>query len=214
MEALRRVGFDLVATLSKFKDLGRCDVLDLGCGSGRVSLQICDSVKSVTGVDVRRVHEFTDCNVRFVHSDLFEFLDFNRVKFDIIIVSEVIEHLEDLQGVFLLRLKRHLKKDGIVYLTTNNKLWPIEGHYGLPLLTYLPGFLQEHYIRLFNRVRGDGCDIRLFTYSRLRNLFISSGFVPEFIVPEGLRFPFSLARYLRGWLWNFSKGFVVVAKCR
>jgi SAM-dependent methyltransferase len=212
---MARISFDILKTIEKRLDkpLKECTMLDIGCWSGRVSLPLAKKAKSLLGVDIRRSPEFKGKNVKFVKSDVFDFLLKCKDKFDIIICSEVIEHIVD-QRAFLDEVRKCLKDDGLVYLTTNNKYWWKEGHYGLPFLTYLPKFVQKKYIHLFNKERTCGYDVtELFSHRRLNKLFRECGFDPDFVVPEGLKFPYSIIRYLlKGPMWNFSVGFMVLAK--
>lgn len=217
---MARIGYDLLGTLRKYvkKPLKDCDVLDIGCWDGRVSLPLLPYIKSLTGVDIRRSPDFRGKNVMFVKSSIFEYIrerGNKKEKFDIIICSEVIEHIGD-QDAFMDNIRRCLNDNGIVYLTTNNKYWWKEGHYGLPFLTFLPKSAQKAYIRLFKKERVCGYEVtELFSYRRLKSIFRKHGYEARFIAPEGLRFPYSLMKYmLKGFMWNFSVGFMVVAKKR
>jgi len=212
---MARISFSLTETLKKGyrKPLKKARVLDIGCWEGRMSIPIAPKFKSLHGVDIRRSPMFKGKNVTFTKSSIFDYLKGCREKFDIIICSEVIEHIKD-QRAFLQKIRKCLADDGIVFLSTNNKYWWKEGHYGLPFLTYLPKFLQKKYIKLFNRERKCGYDVtELFSYRRLKNLFIETGYAPGFTVPEGLSFPYSIIMHLmKGPMWNFSIGFMVIAR--
>jgi len=50
-----------------------------------------------------------------------ETYSFNR-EFDVIVAGDVIEHVEN-QGLFLSNIKKHLKKDGKLIITTPNAKW-------------------------------------------------------------------------------------------
>ena len=214
---MARISFDIKKTLELRlkKPFAGSTMLDIGCWSGRLSLPLARKAKSLLGVDIRRSPEFKGKNVRFIKSNAFDFLLKCKEKFDIIICSEVIEHIVD-QRAFLREIRKCLTDDGLVYLTTNNKYWWKEGHYGLPFLTYLPKFIQKRYIHLFHKERTCGYDVtELFSHRRLKKLFKECGFSAEFVVPEGLRFPYSIIRYImKGPMWNFSVGFMAIARKR
>jgi 2-polyprenyl-3-methyl-5-hydroxy-6-metoxy-1,4-benzoquinol methylase len=74
-------------------------VLDIGCGIGYVANQVARKAKHVTGVDNDRTH--MDIAQKMFHKDNLEFLfadatkyDFGQ-KYDVIILSNVLEHIEN-----------------------------------------------------------------------------------------------------------------------
>ncbi|MBD3313499.1 methyltransferase domain-containing protein [Candidatus Woesearchaeota archaeon] len=212
---MARISFDILKTIKKGykKPLENARVLDVGCWNGRVSLPLLPYIRSLHGVDIRRSPEFRGKKVSFTKSSVFDYLNNCSKKFDIIICSEVIEHIEDQIG-FLKMIKRCLSDDGIVFLTTNNKYWWKEGHYGLPFLTFLPKRAQKSYIKAFNKERTCGYEVtELFSYSRLKRYFRKTGYEPEFVIPEGLGFLYSIMKYvMKGPMWNLSVGFMVIAR--
>lgn len=214
---MTRVAFDVIKTIEKYseKPLKDCKLLDIGCWDGRISLSFVPLVKSVTGVDRVRSPDFAGHNVNFIETDVFNFLNACDDKFDIIICSELIEHVAE-HETFLKGIGKCLSDKGLIYLTTNNKFWWKEAHYGLPFLSYLPKTIQDTYIRLSaNRRTGVAyCEVvNLFSYGSLKRLFDKCGFIPVFVAPEGLVFPYSILKYVtRGPMWNLSKGFLVIAK--
>lgn len=91
-------------------------------------------------------------------------LPFPNDTFDAIICNTTIEHVEDPQSL-LRDLNRVLKPDGVLYLTAPNRLWPIEGHFGLPFLSYLPKRWANLYLRIMGR-RGTYDNIHPPTYGQ------------------------------------------------
>gem|GEM_PF-629179 len=67
-------------------------------------------------------------------------LPFTNHSFDLIIVQDVIEHLADVKD-FYSEVKRVLKKNGTIYLSTPNKLSVLnflsDPHFGLPIISVL-----------------------------------------------------------------------------
>jgi SAM-dependent methyltransferase len=106
-------------------------VLDIGCGTGqRVTGPLADSFPetSFTGVDVdatsiqfAAAHHGGRPNLNFLRT---EDLAADR-RFDLIIASEVIEHVED-PAEFLRFLRSHLDARGIVIMTLPNGHGPSE----------------------------------------------------------------------------------------
>ncbi|MDD9981234.1 MAG: class I SAM-dependent methyltransferase, partial [Gammaproteobacteria bacterium] len=87
-------------------DVRGCDVLDLGCGTGRHTAWLAESGARVTAVDfsekmleqARRKVPGTDA--RFVVHDLHDRLPLEDASFDAVVSGLVLEHLRDLGGFF------------------------------------------------------------------------------------------------------------------
>jgi SAM-dependent methyltransferase len=68
-------------------------------------------------------------------------------------LSSVLEHVEDWR-LTLREAARVLKKDGVLFLSTTNRLWPIQDEIRhFPGFGYLPGFLQRRIYSLAMRYR-------------------------------------------------------------
>jgi ubiquinone/menaquinone biosynthesis C-methylase UbiE len=99
--------------------------LDIGCGSGHGSSTLAQKFKEVHGVDIS--HEAIDYaktywqqpNINFKVGDSLN-IPFPDNTFDVVVAFEVFEHLTDWRK-FLSEIKRVLKPDGIVYISTPNK---------------------------------------------------------------------------------------------
>jgi SAM-dependent methyltransferase len=107
------------------------EVLDLGCGVGTVDFFIADKCKYVVGVDIsskaiKMANKSRDVmgvnNATFICGDVTE-LDF-RDKFDFVICSEVIEHINDYL-LLMLSINTYLKKGGLLLLSTPLKSAPL-----------------------------------------------------------------------------------------
>ena len=87
-------------------DVGGCDVLDLGCGTGRHTAWLAESGARVTAVDfsVKMLEQarrkVPGANVRFVVHDLHDRLPLGDASFDAVVSGLVLEHLRDLGGFF------------------------------------------------------------------------------------------------------------------
>ena len=93
-------------------------VLDIGCGSGDLTSMLARSAASVVGIDHDR-----DCiamaqdnhrlpNVKFLEGEAEECLVSAETKFDVVILSHVLEHVEDPA----LLLEKISSRCGLVYL--------------------------------------------------------------------------------------------------
>lgn len=74
-------------------------VLDIGCGSGVILNKLAPHVKSVTGIEIsdanykKSIESISGDNIKVIHGDAtnFPFED----KFDAIVMSNVLEHIDD-----------------------------------------------------------------------------------------------------------------------
>ena len=79
-------------------------VLDVGCGNGFLSYDMAKKAEEVTGIDIeRREIKFKRDNLRFIFSDALSY-DF-KDRFDVIVLSNVLEHIEKRQE-FLTKIKK------------------------------------------------------------------------------------------------------------
>ncbi len=203
------------------KELKDCRLLDMGSGGGRLSLPFAKRVKRVKGVDVveRKIErargkaaERGVDNIDFEASSVFDFEE--KENYDIVVMNDFIEHVQEHKRALKICLKA-LKKEGVFYISTNNRLWPIEGHRYLPFLSYLPKPLAHRYVRLAGRGEAyDNCF--LLTYIEVKDLLNSFPVSYEFEPPKdpdydlyrvGKKFvEFSEA------FWMFANAFQVVGK--
>jgi len=154
--------------LSQYKNK-RAKVLDYGCGIGFNIYYFAKIFPNITGIDndlqsvktARKQLKKLKCNKKILYYDG-TILPFKENTFDIVNVSDVWEHAAN-PHLMLQEIYRVMKKDGILYITNPNKLWPLETHYKLPFLSYLPYSVANWYVRITNRAdRYD--DIHLPTY--------------------------------------------------
>jgi 2-polyprenyl-3-methyl-5-hydroxy-6-metoxy-1,4-benzoquinol methylase len=77
------------------------EVMDLGCNSGELTFLLSKKVRSVTGVDhnEKLIHEakrkYADFGISFVGEDAVSYLEKNKKKFDVLVLSHMIEHLDN-----------------------------------------------------------------------------------------------------------------------
>lgn len=102
-------------------------VLDFGCGEGYGSSILKDVAKKVVGVDVssdviiraREKYRFENLEFLFVDKLEKKGLMFQDKTFDVVVASQVFEHLDNFD-IFFKEVKRILKDDGLLILTTPN----------------------------------------------------------------------------------------------
>lgn len=127
-----RVPF-ITNNLGKPLDGGDCNLLDIGCGGGILSEPLARLGANVTGVDpvfesvnqailhsqldpqLKGRLQYKNCNIEDLTS-----IKENLEKFDGIVASEVLEHIEDVED-FLSNCHKLLKPNGSLFITTINQ---------------------------------------------------------------------------------------------
>lgn len=102
--------------------------LDLGCGTGTDTIAASQKVKTAIGLDIskksiktaaQQLEKAKTKNVSFQKHDLNKKLPFDSDTFDVVLASDVLEHLE--RREFALReLRKVLKDKGLLLLVTDN----------------------------------------------------------------------------------------------
>ncbi|HJP97610.1 MAG TPA: class I SAM-dependent methyltransferase [Rhodanobacteraceae bacterium] len=137
-----------IVGLSRF--LGCRRILEIGCGSGLISVTLASEGNSdlvIDAVDVVDSRVETE-GYRFslVHDTT---LPFGDGVFDLVITNHVIEHVgdESTQLSHLAEVKRVTAENGLIYFAAPNKWRLVEPHYRLPLLSWLPRSASDRYLR-------------------------------------------------------------------
>jgi len=151
---LRRVYAYFIDYLDEKFDLKNKKILDLGCGFGNHSFLLHEKGASVFAVDIEKEFvevvslkkKLVDYDISTIVGDGF-FLPFKENSFDGVVCTHTIEHIRNPQK-FLQEIHRVLRKEGFLYLTLPNYLFPYEPHFNVPLVPFLPKniskFLLKH----------------------------------------------------------------------
>lgn len=108
-------------------------ILDIGCAAGSFLGHLRKPCLDKTGVDIARKQieyanqKYGNSRCHFIAGDIRQ-LPLERESFDIVVLSEIIEHISKSQGgCFIARIHELLKPGGKLILTTPNykSLWPI-----------------------------------------------------------------------------------------
>lgn len=93
---------------------GSDTVLDLGSNLGDMSFKIAEKAKLVVGIDHNKVaveharNKYTKDNLEFHVANAYTFITEHEKPFDVLILSHIIEHLDDPKD-FLMKFKNHFR---------------------------------------------------------------------------------------------------------
>ena len=168
---------------------GSARVCDLGCAEGRFSVQVARTigVTEITGVDVKLEFDYEKENSGFdskisiigTNAELNDSLPFENERFDVIIASQVIEHIPN-TDIFVKEIYRILAPGGYAIVSTPNLaaayeiLWLILGLQPFTEevsneVSGLGNRFNSYYMR--ERRERDQSHLRSFTLPAIRDLF-------------------------------------------
>lgn len=150
----RRKASNIVAVLERSGPLAGLRVAEIGAGSGHMTAVFLDgvgrtgSVISLDVVDTRKEDPGND--FRLITDDS---LPIEDGSVDVVVTNHVIEHVGDRgdQLQHLAEIRRILVPGGRCYLSTPNRWAPVENHFKLPLLGWLPPSWRDGYVRAARR---------------------------------------------------------------
>ncbi|MBK7498687.1 MAG: class I SAM-dependent methyltransferase [Ignavibacteriales bacterium] len=131
--------------------------------------------KSSTNNKTRFLSSFEMTKPELVNGSALQ-LPFSNHSFDLIIIQDVIEHLTN-TAAFYSEVKRILKTNGYIYLSTPNKLSIFnilnDPHFGLPVLSLLKReSIKKYFLKQFRKDDYNRTDIaQLLSLNGLINLF-------------------------------------------
>lgn len=168
-------GLRIIKTLGDFlgnKNLGKLKVLDVGSSTGIIDSVLATKFGEVWGIDIDKSGvDYAKKNFKFknLHFEIGSALNlrFDENKFDVVICTHIYEHVSDPQKLFN-EIYRVLKPGGVCYFAAINALWPIEPHYNLPFLSWLPKNLGNLYVRVLGKT--DKYHENPMFYRQLKNL--------------------------------------------
>lgn len=134
-----------------------CDeltVADIGCNAGTQSQCWLAKEHTVHGLDISSalIELAQHRNAQYKARATFEVgsatkLPWTDESHDVCLLPELLEHVEDWKAC-LYEAVRILKPGGTLYLTTTNVLCPIQQEFNLPLYSWYPHWVKQHFIGL------------------------------------------------------------------
>ena len=164
------------------------DVADIGCGGGTQSILWAELGHKVHGLDVnqpllelaRRRAAETRLPLAFELGSATQ-LPWPNDSMDVCLLLELLEHVVDWQAC-LSESVRVLRPGGILFLTTSNKLCPIQQEFRLPLYSWYPKPLKRYCEKLAITTRPSLANyakypaVNWFTFYGLRSVLANCGF--------------------------------------
>jgi 2-polyprenyl-6-hydroxyphenyl methylase/3-demethylubiquinone-9 3-methyltransferase len=129
----------------------KLDVADIGCGAGTQSFVWATSGHNVHAIDINEplLSLAKDRAAKYEYDIEFRVgsataLPWPNGSMNVCLVPEVLEHVQGWQTC-LDEFTRVLRPGGLLFLTTTNRLCPIQEEFTLPLYSWYPARLKRYY---------------------------------------------------------------------
>jgi SAM-dependent methyltransferase len=155
---LERFQATLEAILRLRRTLGlsteRLDVADIGCGAATQCMMWAKLGHRVHGIDVNEPlvtlgqHRVAEAKLDIeLEVGTATRLSWASGSMDVCLLPELLEHVADWRSV-LAEAARILRPNGLLYISTTNRLCPFQSEFDLPLYSWYPGPLKRYCERL------------------------------------------------------------------
>lgn len=164
------------------------DVADIGCGAGTQSFLWAELGHRVCGLDVnepllelaRKRAEGLGYAIDF-RVGLATDPPFQDESMDVYLAIELLEHVADWESC-LNAAARTLRPGGLLFLSTTNKLCPIQEEFNLPFYSWYPARWKHYFERLASTTRPELANyakypaVNWFSFYELREALTAKGF--------------------------------------
>jgi 2-polyprenyl-6-hydroxyphenyl methylase/3-demethylubiquinone-9 3-methyltransferase len=168
--------------------LRHCDVADIGCNAGTQSFLWAELGHQVFGVDInaplldlaRERAQGLGHRIEFLLGSA-DSLPLPDGSIDICLVVELLEHVADWQSC-LKEFARVLRPGGVLFMSTTNRLCPVQQEFNLPLYGWYPGPVKRLCERLAKTTHprlanyAEYPAVNWFSYYGLRGVLTKAGF--------------------------------------
>lgn len=189
LERFRAIQKAVLLALPRERRLERLAVGDVGCGAGTQAMLWAELGHQVRGLDIngpllelgrqRAAERGFAIDFELGSATALPWAD---QSLDVLLVPELLEHVANWQAC-LNEFGRVLKPGGILYISTSNKLCPVQQEFDLPLYSWYPGFLKRHYEKLAVTTRPEIAGhakypaVNWFSFFSLQRYLATLGFV-------------------------------------
>jgi 2-polyprenyl-3-methyl-5-hydroxy-6-metoxy-1,4-benzoquinol methylase len=164
------------------------EVADIGCGAGTQSMMWAELGHHVHGLDVneRLLELAKERAARAGHCIDFRLgsaveLPWANDSMDLCLVPELLEHVAEWE-LCINEFARILRSGGVLFLTTTNKLCPVQQEFTLPLYSWYPSRIKHHVEHLATTTRPELANyakypaVNWFSFYSLRRFLAARGF--------------------------------------
>lgn len=143
----------IVALLNQHIQNDNLTTLDIGCGWGEMILEFKDweKAKDIHGIEPdEELYALSSLIHPNIKNASAEVLPYNNDHFDLVLLNDVLEHVNDHKKT-LEEILRVMKHKGYLYISFPNYSYPAEAHYktkALPFSHVLPKSLNSVYLKL------------------------------------------------------------------
>ncbi|MEN8205441.1 MAG: class I SAM-dependent methyltransferase [Pseudomonadota bacterium] len=125
-------------------------ILDIGCSNGITLMVVANRLNPdiAMGIDMDIDSLPEPGEQKYFTIMDGEHLGFSNEYFDIVLCNHTYEHVPNSDKLFS-EIHRVLKHNGVVYFSAMNRLWPIEPHYKIPFVHWIPKWMSYPVMRLF-----------------------------------------------------------------
>ncbi len=165
-------------------------VLDVGFGSGGVSIAFNKAGAAVVGVDVEPDLKPIAQKNAFYHGANIDFivyegreLPFGNDSFDYIVCCSVFEHMSFPQRM-MSEMLRVLKPEGKMLLTLPNKYYPKETHTLAYFVSYMPRWMARIYLKVLKRSPLEHDNLHFYSYFNIVRFMKNTGYKYEILYKD------------------------------
>ena len=143
----------LLSVLQDFRpEMESLNCLDIGCSSGIITSLLGGHFRMAIGIEIDQEaiqyaqRHSSSTRTKFLTADSMA-LPFHDNSVDVVVCNHVYEHVPDADRM-MGEIYRVLKEEGFCYFSAGNKYMIMEGHYGLPFLSWIPKPLAHLYLKI------------------------------------------------------------------
>lgn len=165
----------------------KLNIADIGCGAGVLSMIWTQEGHAVHGIDVndslltiaRKRANDAGLNIDFRLGSATN-LPWASESMDVCIAPELLEHVVEWKSC-LTEFERILKPDGVLFISTSNKLCPKQQEFNLPLYSWYPAVVKHYFENLARTTRPDIAGyakypaVNWFSFYQLQKVFLEMG---------------------------------------
>ena len=165
----------------------KLNIADIGCGVGVMSMMWANDGHKVYGLDVneellalaRQRSNEAKLDIKFYLGSATN-LPWENESMDVCIAPELLEHIVDWKAC-LTEFARILKPNGVLFISTSNKLCPKQNEFNLPFYSWYPASMKKYFVNLARTTRPDIANyatypaVNWFSFYKLRREFSKMG---------------------------------------